>query len=469
MRQAIVLREPCRVFDASQETSNLVGELRRGERVRVVEPGTPWVRASSDRAEGFIRAADLAMVDPSESGRFLAADATLEEAAVELPSDERLGPASNATPRERAVLRAWNLYGGLLRLLADRTGIDPAAAVAVVCVESSGHGFGPDGRVIIRFENHIFHRRMPQHLGDRFARHFGIRGEQPWLGHVFRASPGEPWAPFHGSQEREWRVFEFASGLDERAAHYAISMGLPQIMGFNHELIGFDRPQAMLAYFEADVRYQLLSMFDFVGGLRSDAPALRALRRSDYEAFAALYNGPGQARYYGELIRAHVADFRRATARVGRDTGTATGGTNAAGTNAGSDSAAAGSEESRRYEVRAGDTLGAIAGRFGVTIDAIARINGIADVNLIRVGQILRVPAAEPAPAPPVVPSVPPEEVSSEGSERRLYVVQRGDTLGAIARRHDTTVEALAQANEIANPDRIFAGQVLTIVGAGEA
>ena len=43
------------------------------------------------------------------------------------------------------------------------------------------------------------------------------------------------------------------------------------------------------------------------------------------------------------------------------------------------------------------------------------------------------------------------------------YTIRSGDTLGAIARRFNTTSERLAQANHIANPDRIFAGQQLTI------
>ncbi|MDQ1439680.1 MAG: hypothetical protein QOK43_3309 [Acidimicrobiaceae bacterium] len=43
------------------------------------------------------------------------------------------------------------------------------------------------------------------------------------------------------------------------------------------------------------------------------------------------------------------------------------------------------------------------------------------------------------------------------------YKVKRGDTLSRIARRHHTTVEALTAANALANPNRIFAGQVLSL------
>ncbi|HWP61977.1 MAG TPA: LysM domain-containing protein [Candidatus Binatia bacterium] len=46
----------------------------------------------------------------------------------------------------------------------------------------------------------------------------------------------------------------------------------------------------------------------------------------------------------------------------------------------------------RTYRVRAGDTLSAIAARFGTTVRAIAELNGISDPSRIRVGQILRIP-----------------------------------------------------------------------------
>jgi LysM repeat protein len=49
------------------------------------------------------------------------------------------------------------------------------------------------------------------------------------------------------------------------------------------------------------------------------------------------------------------------------------------------------------------------------------------------------------------------------------YVVKRGDTLSAIARRFRTTVADLARANHIANPNRIFRGQVLIVPCAPSA
>jgi LysM repeat protein len=49
-----------------------------------------------------------------------------------------------------------------------------------------------------------------------------------------------------------------------------------------------------------------------------------------------------------------------------------------------------------RYTVKAGDTLGAIAKRFGSSVAAIASANRIADPSLIRVGQVLSIPGGVP-------------------------------------------------------------------------
>ena len=54
--------------------------------------------------------------------------------------------------------------------------------------------------------------------------------------------------------------------------------------------------------------------------------------------------------------------------------------------------APAATPETSAYTVRAGDTLIGIAGRMGVSTAELARANGIADPNRIRVGQVLDVP-----------------------------------------------------------------------------
>jgi LysM repeat protein len=52
------------------------------------------------------------------------------------------------------------------------------------------------------------------------------------------------------------------------------------------------------------------------------------------------------------------------------------------------------------YTVQPGDNLSRIAARFGVTVQAIVQLNGIANPNLIFVGQVLRIPAGGTTPPP---------------------------------------------------------------------
>jgi lysozyme len=50
--------------------------------------------------------------------------------------------------------------------------------------------------------------------------------------------------------------------------------------------------------------------------------------------------------------------------------------------------------DAQTYTVQAGDTLGKIAAKFGLTVDALASANGIQNPNLIQVGQVLQIPKA---------------------------------------------------------------------------
>ncbi|MCA9932916.1 MAG: LysM peptidoglycan-binding domain-containing protein [Ardenticatenaceae bacterium] len=111
------------------------------------------------------------------------------------------------------------------------------------------------------------------------------------------------------------------------------------------------------------------------------------------------------------------------------------------------------------YTVQSGDTLSAIAQRFGTTYQTLAQVNNLANPNYIYVGQVLEIP--DDGTTPPTEPA--PTPVPSPGG---TYTVQSGDTLSTIAQRFGTTYLAIAQANNIANPNYIYVGQVLTIPGS---
>lgn len=109
-----------------------------------------------------------------------------------------------------------------------------------------------------------------------------------------------------------------------------------------------------------------------------------------------------------------------------------------------------------QYVVKPGDTLSRIANTYGVSVAAIAAANGITNVNLIYPNQVLIIPRGSTTP-PPTTP--PPT-----GETR--YTVKAGDTLYRIAANHGTTVNAIASANSISNPNLIRVGQVLVIPGS---
>lgn len=93
------------------------------------------------------------------------------------------------------------------------------------------------------------------------------------------------------------------------------------------------------------------------------------------------------------------------------------------------------------YMVQPGDTLWAIASRFGISLPQLLAANPqLQNPNLIYVGQRLTVPGAG------------------------QYVVQPGDTFYRIAQRHRVSVEALAAANpQVEDPNIIWPGMVLYI------
>jgi LysM repeat protein len=97
------------------------------------------------------------------------------------------------------------------------------------------------------------------------------------------------------------------------------------------------------------------------------------------------------------------------------------------------------------YVVKTGDTLWGLAQRFGTTVDAIRAKNGLAG-NVIYKDQDLVIPA------------------SGDG-EAVTHVVQIGENLFRISLKYGTTVEAIAAANNIINPNLVYAGQQLTIQG----
>ncbi len=102
-----------------------------------------------------------------------------------------------------------------------------------------------------------------------------------------------------------------ARALDDTSALSSISMGAPQVMGFNYRRLGYDSVQSMFYQFSRSANAQLLAMFDFVRGTSSSSSAIDALKNRDYLTFANIYNGPANAQTYSTIISNNVAAFDR--------------------------------------------------------------------------------------------------------------------------------------------------------------
>ena len=259
-----------------------------------------WYKVTVNGQEGYVSRAHVTIAN-SLTG-FLINQPQLNE--LPLPPQNTLTPSADANPNTRTCISIWNRFGGLVGSISQLLGIDRDAGVAVMAAESRGAGF-ENGRMVIRFENHKFYKHWGRQTQNRatFLAHFKF-GDPVWTGHKFRLTPDQNWQTLHvDSQNREWSAFELARTFDDRAAKASISLGLPQVMGENFDLIGYQSPIQMFDAFNAGERAQILGMFDFIKGNSSTSVSIEALRRRDFQAFAAQYNGAGNAAVYGQKIR----------------------------------------------------------------------------------------------------------------------------------------------------------------------
>lgn len=111
------------------------------------------------------------------------------------------------------------------------------------------------------------------------------------------------------------------------------------------------------------------------------------------------------------------------------------------------------------YTVRPGDTLITIAYRQGVSVGALAQVNGIRVDSWVYVGQRLRLPRGANTPAAPQPRQQPPAR------DGYYHIVRPGETVAYIAGQYGISSTRLVQANSIRNPSKIYVGQRLLIPG----
>ena len=96
------------------------------------------------------------------------------------------------------------------------------------------------------------------------------------------------------------------------------------------------------------------------------------------------------------------------------------------------------------YTVEPGDTLWGIAQFFGVTVNDIARYNGLAFPDRIYPGQKLKIPFGNK--------NVP-----------QWYAVRPGDTLFSIAKNYGISVDDIIKRNSFEDPNVIYPGSFIRL------
>jgi len=113
--------------------------------------------------------------------------------------------------------------------------------------------------------------------------------------------------------------------------------------------------------------------------------------------------------------------------------------------------------QGKPYLVQPGDTLLAIALRYGLTWQSVANANGLSEQSLLQIGETILLPI-EDAPIMANAAAVGGQIDSVQG-----YTVRSGDTLAGIAGRLGVPWQDLAIANGLAADDILSIGQTLRI------
>lgn len=168
-----------------------------------------------------------------------------------------------------------------IKALAVSYGIEYAALMAVITVESSGVGFNPPtGKIIIRFEPTWFKRLKADWKKD--------------TQHVTWQNTGA------GNQADQWKAFNDAFAEDADDAMKSTSVGMMQVMGFHFDDLGFKTVGEMWDYAKVSEANQIELGLRFI---KSIPALLKALKAKDWKTFAYYYNGENyRVNHYDEHL-----------------------------------------------------------------------------------------------------------------------------------------------------------------------
>lgn len=105
------------------------------------------------------------------------------------------------------------------------------------------------------------------------------------------------------------------------------------------------------------------------------------------------------------------------------------------------------------HRIVPGDTVSSIAARYGLDVNEVLRINNLTPTSIIFAGKELKLTGTAPAPAP-------------GAPAKGTYTVEAGDTLSAIAAKHDVSLASVLKANGLSMTSVIHPGQQIAVDGA---
>jgi murein DD-endopeptidase MepM/ murein hydrolase activator NlpD len=270
-----------------------------------------WVKILFNGKERFVSASLVKIEEDSELAGYLREHSDLLTANL-VP--DKIIPVEGLTGKDLVIANTWNNYGGLIGTLADKLKVPAGAVIGTLVAESGGAAFASDGRLVIRFEVHLFYRHWGEQNQDIFNRFFSFDRSSAANGfknHMWRPNVESEFQFFHGKSSREWEVLTFARALNDTAALKSISMGMSQVVGFNYRAIGYESVQQMFDQFARSAHAQILALFDYVKGPGSSSPVITAMQNGDFVAFARAYNGPANTAVYSERIKTNSDVFNR--------------------------------------------------------------------------------------------------------------------------------------------------------------